>query len=375
MAIELYDLYKEIYSDYDVKLLTTSCFNKSIDWMHTIENDEFAYLLHGGELIFNSNLNFETDEVRKRYIDKFIQMDAGGLIIALEAGNSISQELIDHCNKKKFPLFVSNWETSFLEITRKFSTILLMNERNETNLIAALKNAIHSPLDEAMYQSCFERNLFFRDMTYIVSILGNITDTNTAKLLKTSLQHSLKQGIVYEENDKLVLLTCGYQPQHLLETFHLLKSKEPYLYAAIGSANPGHDKIAISYKHAQIAYNLIGKAFEKPFLCYNDLDIYQLLSDISTPDLWMDFYQNTLGKLKDFDRENKTSHMEILKIFFENECHLANTAEAMFFHKNTLKYKLAKIREILGYDILLNENRMKIILALHIQKMYDTLIS
>lgn len=89
----------------------------------------------------------------------------------------------------------------------------------------------------------------------------------------------------------------------------------------------------------------------------------------------MDFYQNTLGKLKDFDRENKTSHMEILKIFFENECHLANTAEAMFFHKNTLKYKLAKIREILGYDILLNENRMKIMLALHIQKMYDTLIS
>ena len=40
MAVELYDLYKEIYLEYDVKLLTTSCFDKEIDWMHFIENDE-----------------------------------------------------------------------------------------------------------------------------------------------------------------------------------------------------------------------------------------------------------------------------------------------------------------------------------------------
>ena len=39
------------------------------------------------------------------------------------------------------------------------------------------------------------------------------------------------------------------------------------------------------------------------------------------------------------------------------------------FHKNTLKYKLAKIREILGYDITINENRMNIMLAFRIRKL------
>lgn len=76
-----------------------------------------------------------------------------------------------------------------------------------------------------------------------------------------------------------------------------------------------------------------------------------------------------LGKLVSYDLENETNYMELLEVFFENECHLANTADAMFFHKNTLKYKLAKIREILGYDILSNENRMNIMLALRIQKL------
>ena len=369
MAVELFDLYKEIYPEYDVKLLTNSCFNKEIDWMHFIENDDFAYLLHGGELLFNSSLNFESDEVRKRYIDKFIDMKAGGLIVALDAGNELSPELIAYCNLNQFPLMATTWQTPFLEITRKFSAILLANERNETNLIVALKNAIHSPSDEDLYQPCFERNLLFRDMEYTISIWGNVSDAGSRKLLRTSLQHSFKKGIVYEEKDRFVLLTMGYQTHHLLEVFNRLKEKHSTLRVGIGSTEIGHTNIVISYRHALTTYDLVDKAFSKSFLCYNELGVYQILTDVTDSSTCIDFYQKVLGKLADYDNENNTNYMEILEVFFENECHLANTADAMFFHKNTLKYKLAKIREILGYDILSNENRMNIMLALRIQKL------
>ena len=43
--------------------------------------------------------------------------------------------------------------------------------------------------------------------------------------------------------------------------------------------------------------------------------------------------------------------------------------ESIYVDKNTLKYKLAKIREILGYDITTNENRMNIMLAMKIRKL------
>ena len=115
-------------------------------------------------------------------------MKAGGLIVALDNGNEFSPDLIEYCNQKKLPLMVTNWQTPFLEITQKFSAILLANERNETNLIVALKNAIHSPLDEDLYQSCFERNLLFRDMNYTLSIWGNVPEAGLRKLLHTSLQ-------------------------------------------------------------------------------------------------------------------------------------------------------------------------------------------
>ena len=233
----------------------------------------------------------------------------------------------------------------------------------------SLKNAIHSPLDEDLYQSCFERNLLFRDMNYTISIWGNVPEAGLRKLLHTSLQHSFKKRIVYEETDKIILLTTGYQPHHLLEEFKLLKEKHPTLIVGVGSSEQGHAAIALSYRHALITYDLANKAFKESFLCYSELDVYQLLTDITDSRTCFNFYQKVLGKLVSYDLENETNYMELLEVFFENECHLANTADAMFFHKNTLKYKLAKIREILGYDILSNENRMNIMLALRIQKL------
>ena len=45
------------------------------------------------------------------------------------------------------------------------------------------------------------------------------------------------------------------------------------------------------------------------------------------------------------------------------------TSKAIYCHKNTLAYKLDKIKKILGYDILKNENRVKIMLAIYILRL------
>lgn len=61
--------------------------------------------------------------------------------------------------------------------------------------------------------------------------------------------------------------------------------------------------------------------------------------------------------------------MKLLEIYFENECSAVKTSKAIYCHKNTLAYKLDKIKKILGYDILKNENRVKIMLAIYILRL------
>lgn len=74
----------------------------------------------------------------------------------------------------------------------------------------------------------------------------------------------------------------------------------------------------------------------------------------------------TLGSLLQYDREHQTDYVAILQAYFENECSTVCTAQALYCHKNTLTYKLNAIKEILGYDILNNENRTKIMLSFYI---------
>ena len=64
--------------------------------------------------------------------------------------------------------------------------------------------------------------------------------------------------------------------------------------------------------------------------------------------LFLYFYKNFY--------KNRTDYMDILETYFENDCSAVHTARALYCHKNTLAYKLDKIKKVLGYDILKNDS-------------------
>ena len=371
MAVELKKLYDDIYNKSDVQLMTDSCFHKHIAWVHMVENREFISLLHGDELIFNSSLNYESDEYRKEFIDELIAQDAGGVILALQEHAKLSDSLIAYCNEKEFPLFKTSWETSFLNIMRRFSVILLSNERNETNLLEALKNAIYYPSNEALYIKHFERNEFLLEMPYVITVIKT-TDNQDSSALISYLQHYYDQCIVYEEATRIILLTTGLSPEYLAHDFESICNKFNFIRVGIGSLESSLTSLHISFEHAVDACQLTKSAFRKNPLCYDDIGIYQLLCSLKgSENLGRSFMLQTLGRLIAYDIENETNYLQVLKDFFENECSIVQTANATFFHQNTLKYKIKNIREILGYDITSNENRTKISLSLAMMALSD----
>ena len=99
---------------------------------------------------------------------------------------------------------------------------------------------------------------------------------------------------------------------------------------------------------------------------YDELGIYKILTDIKDPGIYPDFVEEVQGKLVAYDKEQGTDYMKILRAYFENDCSTICTAKALYCHKNTLTYKLNTIKEVLGYDILNNENRVRIMVAFYI---------
>ena len=61
--------------------------------------------------------------------------------------------------------------------------------------------------------------------------------------------------------------------------------------------------------------------------------------------------EEKIGKLLQADELNDGNLSETLENYLNCSCNAKKTAEEMFLHRNTLNYRLKKIREILGCDL------------------------
>lgn len=59
---------------------------------------------------------------------------------------------------------------------------------------------------------------------------------------------------------------------------------------------------------------------------------------------------NTIINLIKYDNNYNSELLKTLSIYFECELNISQTSKKLFIHRNTLNYRLNKIREILGYD-------------------------
>lgn len=374
MAIRLQSLYEAINNKFDVILHTNSFFDKEVTWIHTVEQSEFSHLLHGDELIFNSGLNFVSQDWLKDFLRSLKDAHASGLIISVRSRPAFSQEIIDYCNEIEMPLFSTSWDTPFIDIMRIFSEILLKNEQRETNLAAALKNAIYYPENEDAYLNSLESNGFFRDMKYTVLMVSSHTYDSASgnsylEHLEKRIRYFMPKGIIYEDGNHLIILFAGESVKQMTQKLYSICQDNTDVYAGIGTTVSRITDIHRSYESAFTAYQLTKTAIPKNFLEYDKLGVYKLLADIRNKSLTTDFLTTTLGPLLAYDDEQHTDYLHILEVYFDYDCSIIHAAAALYCHKNTLTYKLNKIKEILNYDILTNENRTNIMLSFYILRL------
>ena len=64
---------------------------------------------------------------------------------------------------------------------------------------------------------------------------------------------------------------------------------------------------------------------------------------------WTDIYYNNLyNRLYNYDKANESNLMQTLLAYVRNGGNIAKTADATFQHSNTIRYRLEKIKSVLG---------------------------
>ena len=99
---------------------------------------------------------------------------------------------------------------------------------------------------------------------------------------------------------------------------------------------------------------------------YKDIGIYGLLFSIPNRTVLENYYSEVLGKINNDNKDNNL--IEILETYLNENCNITVTAEKLFLHRNTLKYKIKKIEELLNCDLHNFNDCMKVKIALYINK-------
>ncbi|MCE5209419.1 MAG: PucR family transcriptional regulator ligand-binding domain-containing protein [Chloroflexi bacterium] len=99
------------------------------------------------------------------------------------------------------------------------------------------------------------------------------------------------------------------------------------------------------------------------FVWYDDIEIFLILDNVYLQSKIQKWAAKILGKLIDYDLINETELVKTLEAYFDTNQKLQQTADKLFIHPKTLKYRLQRIEEILGKNPFLGENQLNYFLA------------
>ncbi len=141
---------------------------------------------------------------------------------------------------------------------------------------------------------------------------------------------------------------------------------DPTVVVGVGTVATHLRDLAKSYKEAQIAIE-VGKVFdtEKYVINYENLGIGRLIYQL--PTTLCEMFLQEVFKKNPIDALDKETLFTIHK-FFENNLNVSETARKLFVHRNTLVYRLEKIKKLTGLDLREFDDAITFKVALMVKK-------
>lgn len=211
--------------------------------------------------------------------------------------------------------------------------------------------------------------------------LGDIGEEHQ-KLIINKIKNILPKCVIIFKHDRIVII-CSHNSEieiHQLSSTlqnelekvinRKLANKDNQsieVYIGIGKSVDSMELIRSSYIQAQQILKILPRIQGvKKTGYYPECGSWTLLSRLSADDdLISPFLDLYLGKIN--ERKDSIELKETLDVYLRNNGQLKKTAEELFIHQNTIKYRIEKLQNLTGFDLLDSESRLNLMLALRLE--------
>jgi len=201
---------------------------------------------------------------------------------------------------------------------------------------------------------------FSADVLRVVFLIRQVSHTDVSALETLSNMFPDRQKdfvLSINENDLVLIKELPSLQENEQEVYDIAESIEEKLRTelnvncviGISTAAKHLRVLAAKYKEAQVAIE-VGKVFdtEKSIIHYDNLGIGRLIYQL--PTTLCEMFLNEVFKRNPIESLDQETLYTINK-FFENNLNVSETSRKLFVHRNTLVYRLEKIKKLTGLDL------------------------
>lgn len=353
-----------------ILLSDASGLYRQILWVHYLENPNYIEFLNGEDLILTTAYTIEKKEDFLNLLYKLNEKNIAGLVISDkdELENAFYlEDGIKLANKLHIPIFQLPWKIAMSDLTNSLCRAIIENERKSFSINHFFHNIIYSrrlnnndlelarelgynpQLDYFSFILEYDDdNLDIRNSNnhknLILEKILNIVDNNKLSFIYTIDNNKLLSMVASQSNvsfypEDFIKLILNEFPELLLKNISM----------AIGSYFQELNSFKDSILQALLC--LDNKIEGKNIYEFQKLPIYQLIYYMKDLSILEESFNITLKNLIIYDKDNNTNLINTLKVYLQNDKHLQNTANDLFIHINTLRYRLQRIEEILKLDL------------------------
>jgi PucR family transcriptional regulator, proline-responsive transcriptional activator len=394
MSLTLQALFDATADLYRLKLLAgRQGMQHPVSWMYYTEDASTIDFIRGGELALTTGMNIIreksnigrddpsfTVEYLSLLITRLHGLDAAGIIINTGRYIPVIPAAIQKlCDTIAFPLFSMPWEIHMIDIMQDYGNRIVGERQKRKTIAEAFYNALFRPrkFDSAeLVDTSFDRAVLYGIVILeLPDELFRKSDDELARYVDYSFNgkfgfppslfcwfvHNHKIVYVFHDNPE----TAGAAISRASDAdryFHGMKTGVSGTCASVTG-------ILHEYEHAVLALQFCSA--DKTVSYYRNLGIFKLLSEVHDRAVLEQQYDEVLGKLALFSSDKRTDYLKTLRLYIESGGKVSLAAQENSTHRNTVNYRIRRIREVLGADLTDAETRYRIQTALYIRELLD----
>lgn len=353
---------------------TAEVLVENIDITHQIKNIYVADTLNFQESVGYGDLVFFNgaccDDFENQFDDiirTLIEKKAAGIVISVGYYiRALPEKTVLYARKQDFPMIKLDNGGSLTNAISQSFFLLYKDQRRIKETDRFMRELLYGDEQKALMHLC--KDNYVRTRQHMVIFLGFDHPGYTKEMIEdlalavpVNLAPNLFSVYYADEDGVIVVLELSQREpiKHIVTRIMSAVQKSLESELAGNNVSAGVSSIFYEPERMKACIEESKNAFQVLRGCqvhhqaryFEEIGIYRFFFEFNNDVELKEVVMNNLGELFQYDEENNTDYVNTLEIYLNENCNIGATAEKMFLHRNTVKYRIERIREILDVDL------------------------